>query len=177
MFIGYENETLPGRLTKVSLTGGWLWSRSYSAIDYAIKGHSKAIKNECWGVESVVDGYILGCGTGIENCPEDGSAFDIACSNGTVDSREGAFSRVAGVWQSLIIKADLSGVLDWQRVDQFRPGDAPALGEPGWQRRSSASEYVIPTPDGGFYSVNDEVSGIGILKLGPPPSAVNATEV
>jgi hypothetical protein len=43
---GYAANTLPGRLTKVNLTGVWQWSKSYSAIDYTVEGNSKAIKNE-----------------------------------------------------------------------------------------------------------------------------------
>ena len=164
---GYAASTLPGRLTKVNLAGVWQWSKSYSSIDYTVEGNSKAIKNECWGVQAIAEGYLIGCGTGIETCPGDGSAFDIACANGTPDARSGAFSRVAGVWQSMIVKADLSGTLLWQRVDQFRADDAPALGQPGWLRKSSASEYLLPTPDGGVVSINDEVGGIGLLKLGP----------
>jgi uncharacterized membrane protein len=65
------------------------------------------------------------------------------------------------------VKADLAGTLLWQRVDQFRADNAPALGQPGWWRKSSASEYLLPTPDGGIVSINDEVGGIGLLKLGP----------
>ena len=65
---GYAASTLPGRLTKVNLTGGWEWSQSFSAIDYTVEGNSKAIKNECWGIQALSDGYVLSCGTGIENC-------------------------------------------------------------------------------------------------------------
>ena len=164
---GYAASTLPGRLTKVNLAGVWQWSKSYSAIDYTVEGSSKAIKNECWGVQSIAEGYLIGCGTGIETCPGDGTPYDLDCAAGTADKRPGAYSRAGGVWQSMIVKADLAGTLLWQRVDQFRADNAPALGQPGWWRKSSASEYLLPTPDGGIVSINDEVGGIGLLKLGP----------
>ena len=164
---GYAASTLPGRLTKVNLAGVWQWSKSYSAIDYTVEGSSKAIKNECWGVQSIAEGYLIGCGTGIETCPGDGTPYDLDCAAGTADKRPGAYSRAGGVWQSMIVKADLAGTLLWQRVDQFRADNAPALGQPGWWRKSSASEYLLPTPDGGIVSINDEVGGIGLLRLAP----------
>ena len=166
------NDTLSGRLTKVSEADGTrAWSRSYSSVDYSLKNSTKLIKNECWGVAAVADGYILGCGTGIENCDDAGAVgtkLHTDCQAGTADPRAGAVPRQKGNWQSLVAKTDLDGTLLWQRVDSFRPNDKPELGKPGWYDASSASEYVRPTPDGGIVSFNDEAGGIGIMKLGPP---------
>ena len=45
---------------------------------------------------------------------------------------------------------------------------AAALGQPGWEAHSSAAEYPIATADGGLTMVNDEVTGVGILRLAAP---------
>ena len=55
---------LSGRLTKVNLAGIWEWSKSYSSVDFSLGGSTEIIKNECWGVAPLSDGYIIGCGTG-----------------------------------------------------------------------------------------------------------------
>ena len=163
-------ETLSGRLTKVGSDGTHAWSRSYSSVDYSLG--NKLIKNECWGVQPLEDGYVMACGTGIEDC--DGYAGQVLadCQAGRGDPRPGAVPRAASVWQSLIVRTDLDGGLLWQRVDQYRERGSPPLGTPGWTPLSSAAEYVVRTPaDGGLTFFNDEVGGIGLLRL----SAVNAT--
>lgn len=158
--------SLSGRLTKVSIDGVYIGSASYSSVDYAAGGSSKLIKNECWGLQALRDGYIVGCGTGIEDCIGYTGQKLTDCNSGLGDKTTGAVARPPSVWQSLIIRTDLDGGLLWQRVDQYREQGQPALGEPGWQAQSSASEYVIVLPSGGFVSVNDEVNGIGLLRLG-----------
>merc|ERR1712146_248255 len=72
---------------------------------------------------------------------------------------------MGAVWQSLAVRTDASGSLLWQRVDQWRSAGSPKLGESGWQQSGSASEYVQPTSDGGYVFIQDEVGGVGILKL------------
>ena len=124
------------------------------------------IKNECWGLQALKDGYIVGCGTGIEDCIGYTGQKLTDCNSGLGDKSTGAVARPPSVWQSLIIRTDLDGGLLWQRVDQYREEGQPALGEPGWKAQSSASEYVLVLPGGGFVSVNDEVNGIGLLRLG-----------
>ena len=164
---------LYGRLTSVSLDGTLMWSRSYSA-----GGNMLMIKNECWGLQALPDGYVLACGTGIEHCDGITGQLKIDCDAGRGDTRPGAYLREGGVWQSLIVRTDLSGSLSWQRVDQYRPQGAALLGAAGWVKASSAAEYIITTTEGGLVSFNDEVNGIGMMKLsagggvsprGPPP--------
>ena len=166
---GYLKNTLSGRLTKVNLQGGWVWSKSFSSIDYSVGGSSSMIKNECWGVAAVDDGYIIGCGTGIEECNDQAPGqLGADCRDGTPDHRPGSYSRIAGIWQSEIVRTDLGGNVQWLRVDQYRANNAPPLGA-SFLRKSSASEFVLPTPDGGIVSINDEAGGVGLLKLGVEP--------
>jgi len=157
--------TLSGRLSKVDLTGTYVWGKSYSSIDYAAGGSSKLIKNECWGLQALADGYVVGCGTGIEDCVGYTGNLLSDCNAGTADARAGALPRAASVWQSMIFRTDLAGTLTWLRSDQYRPTGAAALGTAGYASRSSAAEFVLVRADGGFTSINDEVSGIGLLKL------------
>ena len=164
-----------GRLTKVSLTGTREWSKSYTSTPYdgSAGAYATLVKNECWGLQAVSDGYVVGCGTGIEDCNSMSGAKLSACQAGTPDTRTGAVARAASVWQSMIFKTNLAGELQWLRTDQYRGSDDAALGTAGWAAQSSASEYPIVTSDGGITSINDEVSGIGILRLGPSPPATN----
>ena len=90
------------------------------------------------------------------------------CQSGlplTADLRPGAVPRAASVWQSFIVRTDADGNVLWQRADQYRGDGDAALGQPGWEPISSASEFVAKCADGGLLFVNDEASGIGILKL------------
>ena len=60
---------LCGTLTKVSaLDGTSLWTREYSSCNVPNECGTPFIKNECWGLQALSDGYVLACGTGIENC-------------------------------------------------------------------------------------------------------------
>lgn len=168
---GNTDGYLYGRLTKVNNDGVWQWSKSYGSClgtDGAWKCGTKFIKNECWGLQSLSDGFVIGCGTGIENC--DGMSGQMAtdCAAGkalTGDTRADAVKRKASVWQSLVIRTDAEGKLLWQRVDQYRAAGQAALGSAGWEEQSSASEFVMKTADGSLAFVQDEVSGIGIMKL------------
>ena len=91
-------------------------------------------------------GYVVSCGTGLEDCDGLGDDLELQCNQGRsikADSRIDAVARKAGVWQSMVAQIDTDGVLLWQRVDQYRsPGDPP-LSINGWSERSSASEYVF----------------------------------
>lgn len=159
--------TLSARLSKVSLSGAYEWGRSYHStpFDGTAGPSAKLIKNECWGLQALSDGYILGCGTGIENCMDLSGGLLADCNAGTADGRTGAVARPKAVWQSMVVRTDLSGTLMWLRTDQFRAAGQPALGQGGWVPHSSASEYLIATLDGGIASINDEVGGIGLLLL------------
>ena len=94
---GYAAGTLSGRLTKVNKAdGAYVWSKSFSGVDFSLEGSATLVKNECWGVAPLSDGYVLGCGTGIENCDDAGPAGQqkaIDCAAGTADARHGAFPR------------------------------------------------------------------------------------
>lgn len=173
-----------GKLTKIRATDGVvLWSRAFSSCgSYDASGvytgdacgNNMLIKTECWGVQAMNDGgLVLACGTGIEDCSGMQGQMAIDCANGIAllaDSRAGAFARSAGVWQSFVVRTDASGALLWQRTDQYRMDGEPALGTPGWEEGSSASEYVAKTADGGLLFVNDEANGVGVMKLAAPLS-------
>lgn len=166
---GQNAGTLSGRITKITdgaAAGTKAWSKSYSSIDYKQSGNPSLIKNECWGIQALSNGLVMGCGTGIEDCEGYSGTKLSDCEAGTADSREGAVARKKSVWQSMIVKTDLDGNLQWQRVDQYREEGTPALGQSGWEALSSASEYVLVNSDGTFVSVNDEANGVGLLKLG-----------
>lgn len=187
--------TYSGRLSKIRASDLSLeWSKSYTSTPYdgTAGTYAKLIKNECWGLQPLADGYVVGCGTGIENCgttdnPMTGAELT-ACESGMPDTRTGAVPRAKSVWQSMIFKVDLAGTLKWMRTDQYRQTGQPALpapctpkaagaagsgsGQPcegsTWGIQSSASEYPIVLADGSIVSINDEVGGIGLLKLNPP---------
>eukprot|EP00948_MAST-09A_sp_MAST-9A-sp1_P001117 g1117.t1 len=153
--------SLSAKLTSIKAADGVReWTKAYSS-----GGNPKLIKNECWGLLALSDGFVAACGTGIENCNNLSGQDKTDCDNGDGDKRAGAYKRSAGVWQALTIRTDSSGKLLWQRVDQFKPKDAPALGETGWEALSSAAEFVSPTANGFYFNTNDEVSGVGIQQF------------
>ncbi|UPR04768.1 hypothetical protein HOP50_18g81130 [Chloropicon primus] len=166
-----EPGTYSGALSKITLDQGILsWSKFYGA-----GGNPYLIYNECWSVARVgTDGYILGCGTGIEGC-EDTAAkekgFYDDCVKGKGDTRDGAINRPPGVWQSYLNVVSEDGNLLYSRVDQYRqadPLDEFPLGAPSWSEnrmQSSAAEWVFETTDGGITVITDEQFGIGLLKL------------
>ncbi|CAM9944644.1 unnamed protein product, partial [Heterosigma akashiwo] len=145
--------TLSGRLSLLNDRGDHEWSRSYTA-----GGKPQIIYNECWGLQSLPDGYVLACGTGIEYCKPRGAVL-------AGDARRGAVPRRAGVWQSLVVRTDADGALLWQRVDQYREQGSPELGNKGWSEYSSASEHAILGANGSLLFVQDEQGGAGLMKL------------
>lgn len=166
--------TLSGRLSKISAAGSYLWGYSYSSIDYSLGQSTRLIKNECWGLKAMVDGYVVGCGTGIEHCDGYTGQMLSDCNAGTADPRPGAVARGASIWQSMIFRTDLNGGQLWLRTDQYRSDSSPALGESGWVPQSSASEFVIVTSDSDIVSINDETSGVGLLRLSDTTSSPTA---
>ena len=181
-------------LTKVNtVDGALMFSGFYNGGD----ANSQFIKNECWGIQylkdaaaSGVTGFVLGCGTGIENCNGMTGSLKTACDANqpvAADSRANAVPRKSSVWQSLIIRTDDNGVLKWQRVDQFRSSGDPALGQSGWEEVSSACEYLIipgfttsgsdPSTTvgnpGQLAAVNDEGVGVGFVALTASSSGNN----
>ena len=156
----------------MSLTGTREWSKSYTSTPYdgSAGTYATLIKNECWGIQPAADGYVVGCGTGIEDCNYDAGAKKDTCDAGTPDTRTGAIKRAASIWQSMVFRVNLAGELQWLRTDQYRntedqPNDCAANNQGAC--KSSASEYPIITSDGGITSIQDEGSGIGILRLNP----------
>ena len=165
--------TLSGRMSKFDLSGAAMWSKSFSSIPYdgSAGPHANLIKNECWGIQSMPEGgYVMACGTGIEDCEGLSGEAATVCAAGTADQRPGAYARPASVWQSMIVRVDADGNVVWQRVDQLKYEGEPGLGEAGWAMRSSASEFVLVDPHGGIVSVNDEVGGVGLLRLAANPA-------
>jgi len=167
-------ETMCGKLTKVSATdGAVLWSRPYgSCVTYSSGVFSSwscgtdLIKNECWGVLPMSDGgYVMSCGSGIETCEGLSGGKKANCNAGTGDLRPDAVPRKEEIWQSLVIRVDADGILQYQRVDQHREPGEPALGKKKWEAASSASEFVAKMAGGDMFFVNDEQDGVGLMKL------------
>ena len=162
---------ISGRVMKIEAeSGNFLWAKSYSA-----GGNPDLIFNECWGIAALAGdgGYVLGCGTGIEMCDNfrSGSQLRKKCNAGKGDERPGAYPRKPGVWQSMVVRTDINGELQWQRVDSFKSDSALNIGEAGWEQEatSSASEWILlDTAENGkqrILSLNDEVFGVGLLAL------------
>ena len=146
--------------------GSLVWSKAYGSCGVPNQCGHTFIKNECWGLAATSDGgVVLACGTGIENCNGMSGAMRSDCDAdaGTpllADTRAGAVARSAAVWQSLIVRTDADGNLQWMRTDQYRGSDDAPLGTSGWQQSSSASEYVAKCADGGLIFVNDEACAV-----------------
>ena len=178
-----EQRGISGRIVKIDATSGgkFLWAKSYSA-----GGTPELIFNECWGIASLNDGYVLGCGTGIEGCNgfASGSKLRRDCNSGKGDKRPGAYQRKAGVWQSMVVRTDFEGELQWKRVDSFKGDGAKSMGASGWLRdaTSSASEWIMVDKEGmhatgkqRIVAVNDEVFGAGLLALDESSNAIPPT--
>ena len=119
----------------------------YSGIG---NGYRTLIHTECWGVAKSFndagdhDGFVVGCGNGIEGCPSRGY---------TAAARQWCQRDPRRNWRSLVVKTNLGGDIEWYRQDNFWNGQAnPA---------TSASEYVI-SGNGKIVSVNDELFGVGL---------------
>lgn len=147
---------------------------SYTEVNAG--GIPELIYNECWGVVAQDDGFVVACGTGIENCGHKSAANMEACKAGKGDPSTPNMSFPPGVWQSMSAKVDLSGNLLWRRVDAFggpfancREG-CTTFTAPG----SSASEWVILNKDGSLTFVQDESSGFGVMRLAAPTAATAA---
>ena len=161
---------LLGKLTKVrARTGRMVWSKGFASCDPEVYPSCTPIYNECWGVTAVANrGFVLACGTGLEYCGALTGDNLRRCRREQpvfLDPRPGAQPRPPAVWASLVVFVNNQGTMKWQRVDQYREPGVPKAGEPGWAAWSSASEYVIRGANGDLAFIQDEVSGIGLLKL------------
>eukprot|EP00933_Yihiella_yeosuensis_P050635 TRINITY_DN48430_c0_g1_i1.p1 TRINITY_DN48430_c0_g1~~TRINITY_DN48430_c0_g1_i1.p1 ORF type:complete len:549 (+),score=79.56 TRINITY_DN48430_c0_g1_i1:50-1648(+) len=156
---GYKRTVNPagdhytGCIAKFGMSGGGVeWIKTFSG-----GGIPELMYNECWGMAENQDGYVIGCGWGMENCENDklNASFVALCKAGKGDRRAGAVPSFAANWRSLVVQTDKSGNVLWQRVDKHKSSG------------SSASEYVVAMKNGGIMSVNDEVGGAGLLVLSP----------
>jgi len=152
-----------GSLTKISrLDGAKVWTKHYGSVkggkyQFSPDKNNGATSNgnpgnyvyeECWGIATTLEGNLaLACGTGIEYC----KGRPTKCKK---DPRRN--------WRSLIIQVDPDGKVLWQRLDSFKQDGS------NYNPGSSASEFVVATSDGGLFSTNDEVFGVGMLKLETP---------
>ena len=114
-------DALYGRIRKVRLSDGSLmWSGNYASCDPAANANCKFIKNECWGLQPTSDGgFVLACGTGIENCNGMSGDFLSKCQGEQgvpADPRPGAYARPPAVWQSFVVRVDSTGSMVWQRA-------------------------------------------------------------
>ena len=48
--------------------GSMTWNTEFSSCGVPNQCGNTLIKTECWGIQALSDGYVLSCGTGIENC-------------------------------------------------------------------------------------------------------------
>lgn len=165
--LGGDPGIYDARLSLLSAANGALqWTKSYNA-----GGTPEIIFHECFGVQALADGYVMSCGSGIEDttCRTLSGDARQNCEEGRGDLRSGAYPRTAGIWQTFIVRTDLSGELQWSRVDSYKDPCGPDLGSEQWLSSgyggSSAAEWVVSTSDGGLAVFTDEVFGFGLLKL------------
>ena len=141
-----------------------------TTTEIASGGNHALIYNECWGLVPVSDGFVVACGTGIEDCtaPRDSGALGTACSAGEGDSTVPNMLFGAGQWASMAAKVDMAGTLVWRRVDAYKEDEGGATYSEGslsfTADSSSASEWVVKNSDGTLAFVQDETMGFGIMK-------------
>merc|ERR1711962_487108 len=110
------------------------------------EGYGSMIHTECWGITKAFDvdgnhdGFVIGCGNGIEGCG--GHFSDAAKDWCRHDPRR--------EWRSMLVKTNLEGIIVWYRQDNFWNGEDDPV--------TSASEYVI-SHGNAIVSVNDESLG------------------
>lgn len=72
------------------------------------KGDPSMVIDECWGMMSTSTGYVMSCGTGIENC--DGMTGD-TLNKCLADPRR--------MWRNLVFETDSEGERVWSRMDSW----------------------------------------------------------
>ena len=142
-------------ISKVSLEGKILWSKSYgnpsggkSIFSGLTSGNPKLIYDECWGITPFRNGLVAACGTGIEDCEDTEQSLRSICED---DPRT--------TWRSYLIHIDYSGNLLWQRASSFQFDDDDE------DVPSTASEWVFTTSHEDLASVVDLDFGLGIEVL------------
>jgi len=163
-------KVISARMTLVKASDG---SR-VSTTSYTAGATPSIVFHECWGIVAFSGngGYAMACGTGIEGgtCAKLSGTDKTNCQAGKGDLRAGAYPRKENVWQSYVIRTDSTGKQLWARVDSYKDPEWPALGTGDAGSASSASEFAIVTSNGDLALVNDEVNGVGLLKLGSSSS-------
>jgi len=117
------------------------------------QGDWALVYTECWGIAKTYaptaynthDGYIMACGTGIENC--DGATF-------STELNTECKADVRTTWRALTVAVNLNGERVWSRMDSYQGGEATV--------GSSASEYIFEAASGKSTMVTDEGFGFGI---------------
>ena len=154
-----------GKLVIVDATDGTVLTNT----EISAGGDKNLIYNECWGVSPGSNGFVVACGTGIEECETKADGAEkVACIAGTGDPNEPKLHILPGQWLSMVAKLDFAGTLQWQRADQYRPSGAAAYGGTGTDytsSRSSASEWAFTKSNGKTVYVNDETEGFGLMVL------------
>ena len=151
-----------------------------STTEIASEGNHALIYNECWGLVPVSDGFVVACGTGIEDCTGARASGELgtACSAGRGDPTVPNMLFGAGQWASMAAKVDMAGTLVWRRVDAYK-----ADGETTYSAgslsftadSSSASEWVVKNSDGTLAFVQDETMGFGIMKTASADAGASAS--
>lgn len=174
-----QPNTYSGWMTSVKSADGTVaWQEPHNAGGIPLLQY-----NECWGISTVADGYVLTCGTGVECDPgvccripslQTGALFtgvtpesmdrpqatyvlEDKCDRGASDDRTGSVHRPPGKWSSMVIKTNTMGKMVWQRVDAYQDDSG------NWDA-SAAAEFSVMTPTG--IGVQTDLSvGFGLLFL------------
>ena len=156
--VGYS-----GKVVLVKATDGVV----ASTTEITTQGDHNLIYNECWGLVSIKDGFVVACGTGIEGCGSKTGDLGVACKAGRGDPTLPTLLFPPGVWASMAAKVDHNGKIVWQRTDNHRTSDEATYiqGKAYTAPASSASEWVVKNSDGSLAFVQDETMGFGIMKL------------
>ena len=166
---------IAGKLLRVdSSTGNLIGITEFRSVPEGAGPNYQYVYNECWGIQPLPQGgYALACGTGIEECSMLTKQLRRQCNQGRaleLDNRDGAVPRPVEIRQSVIVLVDHLGEVIWQRVDQWSE-----TGNTQSTPHSSAAEYTIIGTDGSIATVNDEGTGVGLLKL-VAPTQVTTTQ-
>jgi len=122
----------------------------YSGIS---DGFGSLINTECFSIAKAYnefgdhDGFIVGCGNGIEGCPMFGY---------TDEAKDWCRHDPRKEWRSMLVRTNLEGTIVWYRQDNFWNGEENPV--------TSSSEYVI-SHGNVIVSVNDESLGLGLQTL------------
>jgi len=181
-----------GTSTDVGMVGSGGTQGMFTRLDAAtgkeawavLHGHDNMyVGVECWGVQIVADklgeGVVAACGMGAEvfsckDIPLNDTTYWTATRKAACDDPPNGFGMR---WRNYNVRVDPSdGKIVWQRVDSYMSNEGVT--------ENGATEYIALMRDGGAVAINDNDSGIGLLKLmpldggvvggGKPPSSTAA---